>query len=202
MAEDKKVQEAEQAAVEVKLSEIADLPFLPVHKVSEKELGGMVLSVKMTGVQEPVLLRVAENGGYQMVSGYKRMWASQYAQKATIPAYIREMTLNEARQYAVMTGGKGHSTPDIPLPGKPYASPTPGEDGEKKSKGPNPPAPVLKNDSKRKEKIDPPAGGDGKNKTDPPAGGDGKGKTDPPARGDGKGKTDPPAGGDGTGKTN
>ena len=56
----------------------------------------MVESVKQIGVKIPVLVRLKQDGGYEMVSGHRRNYAVKKAGLIEIPAIIREMTDEEA----------------------------------------------------------------------------------------------------------
>lgn len=56
----------------------------------------MVESIKHIGVRVPVLVRPKKDGGYEMIAGHRRNYATKKAGLNEIPAIIREMTDEEA----------------------------------------------------------------------------------------------------------
>ncbi len=56
----------------------------------------MVESIKRIGVKEPILVRPRQNGGYEMIAGHRRNFATKKAGLTEIPAIITEMTDEEA----------------------------------------------------------------------------------------------------------
>ena len=61
----------------------------------ENTLEDLAASIKARGVLQPILLRPTDSG-YELVAGERRYRASKLAGLADIPAYIREMTDEEA----------------------------------------------------------------------------------------------------------
>ena len=53
----------------IPLSKIHDLPGVFIPKQPDKSYGGLVSSIQASGVKEPVILRLREDGEYQLVSG-------------------------------------------------------------------------------------------------------------------------------------
>lgn len=51
----------------------------------------LVKSIVVNGVLTPVMLRPCADGGYEMVSGHRRMHAAKLAGLKTIPAVVKEM---------------------------------------------------------------------------------------------------------------
>ena len=98
----------------IPLSKIHELPGVFITKMPDKSYGGLVGSILAGGVKEPVVLRQREDGEYQLVSGYRRLKASELAKKADIPALIYEMSMEDARAYFKTVKEK----PDAPVPGK------------------------------------------------------------------------------------
>ena len=62
----------------------------------DESMTEMVESVKERGVLSPVLVRPMPDGGYQMVSGHRRKFASELAELPTVPCIVRELTDDEA----------------------------------------------------------------------------------------------------------
>ena len=88
-------------------------------------------SIQASGVKEPVILRLREDGEYQLVAGYRRRRGSELAKKQDIPAFVYEMTLQEAVDYH----RRVQNQPALPIPGK-LVKPT----VEKKTEQPAPAA--------------------------------------------------------------
>ena len=112
----------------IPLAKIHDLPGVFIPKQPDKSYGGLVSSIQASGVKEPVILRLREDGEYQLVAGYRRRRGSELAKKQDIPAFVYEMTLQEAVDYH----RRVQSNPSLPIPGKLIAAPakdTPVKDG-------------------------------------------------------------------------
>ena len=71
----------------IPLSKIHDLPGMFIQKQPDKNYGGLVSSIQASGVKEPVILRLREDGEYQLVAGYRRRRACELAKFKEIPAY-------------------------------------------------------------------------------------------------------------------
>ena len=98
----------------IPLSQIHDLPGVFNPKPVESKLGSMILSIQNNGVMEPVILRDRGDGQYQLLSGYRRRVASERAGKKDIPAFVYEMTMQEAIAYRKAV----KDNPKAPIPGK------------------------------------------------------------------------------------
>ena len=115
----------------IPLSKIHDLPGVFIPKQPDKSYGGLVSSIQVSGVKEPVILRLREDGEYQLVAGYRRRRGSELAKKQDILAFVYEMTLQEAVDYH----RRVQNQPALPIPGK-LVKPT----VEKKTEQPAPAA--------------------------------------------------------------
>ena len=98
----------------IPLTKIHDLPGAVISKQPDKSYGGLVTSIQAGGVKEPVVLRLREDGEYQLVTGYRRKRACELTKKQEIPALVYEMSLQEAIRYHGLANGK----PTPPIPGK------------------------------------------------------------------------------------
>ena len=78
------------------IAEISDFPDHPFKVRMDESMTEMVESVKERGVLSPVLVRSMPDGGYQMVSGHRRKFASELAELPTVPCIVRELTDDEA----------------------------------------------------------------------------------------------------------
>ena len=149
----------------IPLTKIHDLPGVFISKQPDKAYGGLVTSIQAGGVKEPVILRLREDGEYQLVTGYRRRRASELAKKQDIPALVYEMTPQEAIDYhnrVQKQPGKLVESPD--LDGKSEKSdirgvenPTTGaQKVDKPTEAPAPAAPIK--DGKAQEGPDPKPG--------------------------------------------
>lgn len=86
----------EESAMEIELRLIHPFKDHPFKVVDDDKMQDLVDSIKLNGVLSPVLLREAERGHYEMISGHRRMHAAELAGLETIPAIIREMSDDEA----------------------------------------------------------------------------------------------------------
>ena len=120
----------------IPLSKIHDLPGAAVSRQPDKSYGGLVTSIQAGGVKEPVVLRLREDGEYQLVTGYRRRRACELAKVKDIPALVYEMSLSSALNYHRQVKNQ----PGIPIPGKPVPAPGQGEKGQTTDlKGPEKP---------------------------------------------------------------
>ena len=60
-------------------NEITNFPNHPFRIEEDEEMDKMVESIKEIGVKLPVLVRPKQNGGYEMVSGHRRNYATKKA---------------------------------------------------------------------------------------------------------------------------
>ncbi|MCI8328388.1 MAG: ParB N-terminal domain-containing protein [Oscillibacter sp.] len=174
----------------IPLAKIHDLPGVPVSRQPDKSYGGLVTSIQTGGVKEAVILRLREDGEYQLVTGYRRKRACELMKRQEIPALVYEMSLQEAITYHGLANGK----PAVPVPGK-LVEPGANSKKEEKAdlKGPENPTP-----GEKPKEVKPPEGAKGPEpaqgekkevpppkKPEPPA---------PPAAGEKPKETKPPEG--------
>ena len=89
--------EAQQESVkEIALEEISMFPNHPFKITMDEKMLELKESIEEYGVLMPVLVRPRSDGGYEMVSGHRRKYASELAGKQVIPCIIRNMTDDEA----------------------------------------------------------------------------------------------------------
>lgn len=115
----------------IPLAKIHDLPGTFISKPPDRTYGGLVSSIQSIGVTEPVILRQREDGEYQLLAGYRRRRASELAKQQDIPAYVYEMTMQEALAYHQ----RQKSQPDAPVPGKLLSAPAPDVPKQVETKG-------------------------------------------------------------------
>ena len=78
------------------LSEISDFPDHPFKVKMDESMSDLVDSIREYGVLVPVLVRLKEDGSYEMVAGHRRKFASGLAELEEIPCIIRDLTDDEA----------------------------------------------------------------------------------------------------------
>lgn len=105
---------ANENARKILLSDIYDLPGVTLPERSDKSYGGLVSSIQAAGLKEPVVLRLREDGKYQLLHGYRRKRACELAKQKEIAAEVYDMTEEEARSYRQ----KVQTVPTAPVPGK------------------------------------------------------------------------------------
>ena len=88
-------QDVEQV-VYIKLSELHPFKNHPFQVRDDDEMRAMVESVKDKGITNAAVVRPREGGGYEMVSGHRRMKASELAGFADMPCIVRNLTDEQA----------------------------------------------------------------------------------------------------------
>ena len=82
--------------MEIPIDEICDFPNHPFKIRMDEEMANLVESVKQYGVLSPVIVRPTEEGGYEMIAGHRRRYASELAEKTEIPCIVRNLSDEEA----------------------------------------------------------------------------------------------------------
>lgn len=82
--------------MEISIDEIRDFPNHPFKIRMDEEMANLVESVKQYGVLSPVIVRPTEEGGYEMIAGHRRRYASELAEKTEIPCIVRNLSDEEA----------------------------------------------------------------------------------------------------------
>ena len=78
------------------LSELRPFKNHPFKIQNDEEMERIVESIRKVGVLSPGLARPLEDGGYELVSGHRRLAACQQLGLETMPVVVREMTDDEA----------------------------------------------------------------------------------------------------------
>lgn len=87
---------------EVALSLIEPNPNQPRREFDEEALQELANSIREIGIIQPVTLRQADGGKYQIIAGERRWRASQLAGLTTIPAYIRTVEDENVMEMALV----------------------------------------------------------------------------------------------------
>ncbi len=78
------------------LSELRPFKDHPFKIQNDEEMERIVESIRKVGVLSLGLARPLEDGGYELVSGHRRLAACQQLELETMPVVVREMTDDEA----------------------------------------------------------------------------------------------------------
>lgn len=73
----------------VNINDVETNPFQPRTGFDQVALDELAESIKVQGLIQPITVRKKESGGYQLISGERRLRASKLAGLTEIPAYIR-----------------------------------------------------------------------------------------------------------------
>ncbi|MDO5002783.1 MAG: ParB/RepB/Spo0J family partition protein [bacterium] len=85
-----------EKVTEINITDIDEFPNHPFKVINNEEMQQMKESILENGVLLPILVRPKPNGRYEIISGHRRKFASQLAEKTTIPCIIRNLTDDEA----------------------------------------------------------------------------------------------------------
>ena len=77
-------------------------PYQTRRQINEAALAELAESIRSSGVVQPVVLRPAADGRYQLVAGERRWLASRRAGKTTIPAVVRQISNEQAMEITII----------------------------------------------------------------------------------------------------
>lgn len=81
---------------EIEVDKISPFEGHPFKVKDDEKMKELVESILGNGVLTPVIVRPDDEGGYEMISGHRRLFAVKEIGLDTIPAYVREMTDDDA----------------------------------------------------------------------------------------------------------
>ncbi len=95
---------AEQAGglADIPTSEIRPNPQQPREHFDEEALAALADSIREVGLLQPVLVRAAEDGGYELIAGERRWRATRRVGLQTIPAMVRVADDAAMLQHAIV----------------------------------------------------------------------------------------------------
>ena len=73
----------------VPVTEVRPNPYQPRKEFRDEELADLEASLKATGLLQPITVRVAPGGGYELVAGERRLRAAQRIGWTEIPAIVK-----------------------------------------------------------------------------------------------------------------
>ncbi len=82
--------------IEIELGLISAFENHPFRVVDDEKMEELVESIRQQGILSPVLVRPDDEGGYEMISGHRRLRAATLVGLKKIPAIVKELTDDEA----------------------------------------------------------------------------------------------------------
>lgn len=82
---------ASEGSTEIEVSKIHAFKNHPFKVIDDDKMHDLVESIMENGVLTPVIVREDPEGGYEMISGHRRLFAVRQIGFDTIPAIVREM---------------------------------------------------------------------------------------------------------------
>ena len=85
-----------ESSIEIAIDRIRSFKDHPFKVLDDDKMADLVESIKANGVLTPVVVRGNDGDGYEMISGHRRLHASRLAGLKKIPAFVRELSDDEA----------------------------------------------------------------------------------------------------------
>ena len=89
---------------EIPVAKIEPFKNYPFRVLDDHRMHELVESILTNGILTPVIVRLGENSGYEMISGHRRLFAVKQIGLETIPAVIREYS-DDAAILAMVDSG-------------------------------------------------------------------------------------------------
>lgn len=90
------------AISEIEVTRIVPNPDQPRRTFDEETLAELAASIAELGVVQPLTLRLADDGDYQIIAGERRWRAARIAGLRTVPAYVRTVSDSEMTEMALI----------------------------------------------------------------------------------------------------
>jgi ParB family transcriptional regulator, chromosome partitioning protein len=87
---------------EIEISEIRPNTYQPRSHFDDEGIESLAASIRELGVLQPILVRAAPEGGYELIAGERRWRAARRAGLATVPAVIKTADDNAALEQALV----------------------------------------------------------------------------------------------------
>jgi ParB family chromosome partitioning protein len=107
--------EARSGPAEIPVDRIRANPEQPRRIFDPAELERLAASIRQHGILQPVVVRRAEDGGYELVVGERRWRAAQQAGLAAIPAVVADVEPRERLALALVENVQRHDLNPIEL---------------------------------------------------------------------------------------
>ena len=92
----KKKQPDSNQVVEIKLTELHPFKNHPFKVLDDELMQHTIDSISQVGVLSPAVVRPDPSGGYEIISGHRRLYACEAAGLETMPVIVKELTDDEA----------------------------------------------------------------------------------------------------------
>jgi ParB family chromosome partitioning protein len=96
------VAEATGKPLEIPLDQIERNPYQTRTQFDEAKLEELAQSIRASGVVQPIVVRPLAGGRYQLITGERRWLASRKAEKATIPAIVRQVSDEQTLEMTIV----------------------------------------------------------------------------------------------------
>jgi len=90
------------STLEIPLDRIARNPHQPRSHFDEAGMADLTDSISAHGVLQPIVVRMAVDGGYELIAGERRLLAARAAGLNMIPAVVREAAADETLELALV----------------------------------------------------------------------------------------------------
>lgn len=90
------------ATPEIAIDRIVRNPHQPRSRFDEAETAELAASIALHGVIQPIVVRAAADGGYELIAGERRLRAARIAGLSHIPAIVRESAGGELLELALV----------------------------------------------------------------------------------------------------
>lgn len=90
------------AISEIEIDRIYPNPDQPRRSFDETSLEELASSIRELGIVQPLTLRLADDGNYQIIAGERRWRAAQIAGIYSVPAYVRTVSDSEMTEMALI----------------------------------------------------------------------------------------------------
>lgn len=90
------------AISEIDIDRIVPNPDQPRRSFDETSLDELATSIREIGVVQPLTLRLADDGNYQIIAGERRWRAARRAGLTGVPAYVRTVSDSEMTEMALI----------------------------------------------------------------------------------------------------
>jgi len=85
-----------ESIVQISHNELQPFKGHPFKLRDDDDMKALVASVKERGIDQPVLVRPRDGGGYELIAGHRRQHAAELAGHTSVPCVVRKMTDDEA----------------------------------------------------------------------------------------------------------
>lgn len=92
----KNTRDAPEQVIEMKLTELHPFKNHPFKVLDDELMQQTIDSIMQVGVLSPAVVRPDPNGGYEVISGHRRLHACEAAGLDTMPVIVKELTDDEA----------------------------------------------------------------------------------------------------------